>query len=80
MKCCVLLWMLVGVSAVAVAQGTAVTFQIKGVLLDSLTHEGEPYATIRVAKKEKPQQAVNGEKEKRMVCVLMCVNPVEEKL
>ena len=28
----------------------------------------------------KPQQAVNGEKEKRMVCVLMCVNPVEEKL
>ena len=27
-----------------------------------------------------PQQAVNGEKEKRMVCVLMCVNPVEEKL
>lgn len=58
MKCCVLLWMLVGASAVAVAQGTAATFQIKGVLLDSLTHEGEPYATIRVAKKEKPQQAV----------------------
>lgn len=58
MKCCVLLWMLVGVSAVAVAQGTAATFQIKGVLLDSLTHEGEPYTTIRVAKKEKPQQAV----------------------
>ena len=58
MKCCVLLWMLVGVSVVAVAQGTAATFQIKGVLLDSLTHEGEPYATIRVAKKEKPQQAV----------------------
>lgn len=31
-------------------------FQIKGVLLDSLTHEGEPYATIKIVKKEAPDK------------------------
>ncbi len=34
------------------------TFQVKGVVLDSLTKEGEPYATIKVAKKEKPDITV----------------------
>ena len=53
-KWTVLLWMLL-VSGLAVAQNTATTsFQIKGVLLDSLTQEGEPYATIRIVKKQAP--------------------------
>ncbi len=33
-------------------------FQIKGVLLDSLTQEGEPYATIKIVKKEAPAKAL----------------------
>ena len=32
-------------------------FTIKGVLLDSLTQEGEPYATIRITKKNAPRQS-----------------------
>lgn len=34
------------------------SFTIKGVLLDSLTQEGEPYATIRITKKGVPDKAV----------------------
>lgn len=30
----------------------APSYTLKGVLLDSLTQEGEPYATIKIAKKE----------------------------
>lgn len=46
-------------SAGATAQNTTnSSFQIKGVLLDSLTQEGEPYATIKIVKKEAPAQAV----------------------
>ncbi len=37
---------------------TASSFIIKGVLLDSLTREGEPYATIRITRKETPAEAV----------------------
>lgn len=33
-------------------------FQLKGILLDSLTQEGEPYATIRVARKSAPNKPV----------------------
>ena len=40
------------------AQNAAPTFQIKGVLLDSLTQEGEPYATIKIVKKEAPANAL----------------------
>lgn len=41
------------------AQKTAApSFTVKGVLLDSLTQEGEPYATIRIAKKNAPEKAV----------------------
>lgn len=40
-KCSLLLIMLV-VSSLVAAQNAAPTFQIKGVLLDSLTQEGEP--------------------------------------
>ena len=34
------------------------SFQIKGILLDSLTKEGEPYATIKIVKKEAPEHAL----------------------
>ena len=38
----------------ATAQNAAnSSFQIKGILLDSLTKEGEPYATIKIVKKER---------------------------
>ena len=35
-------------------QAVSSSYSIKGVLLDSLTQEGEPYATIRIVKKEAP--------------------------
>ena len=44
-KWTVLLYLLM-ISGLALAQNTANTsFQVKGILLDSLTQEGEPYAT-----------------------------------
>lgn len=36
----------------------APSYTIKGVLLDSLTQEGEPYATIRITKKNAPEKAL----------------------
>ena len=33
-------------------------FPVKGILLDSLTQEGEPYATIKIVKKEAPAKAL----------------------
>lgn len=33
-------------------------FQVKGVLVDSLTHEGEPYATIRISTVKEPNKPV----------------------
>ena len=36
----------------------APSYTLKGVLLDSLTQEGEPYATIKIAKKNAPQKAL----------------------
>lgn len=57
-KWILLLGMLI-LSGLAVAQNTAnSTFQVKGVLLDSLTQESEPYATIKIAKKHAPARAV----------------------
>lgn len=56
-KCSLLLIMLV-VSSLVAAQNAAPTFQIKGVLLDSLTQEGEPYVTIKIVKKEAPANAL----------------------
>ena len=40
------------------AQNSASFYTIKGVLLDSLTQDGEPYATIKIAKKSTPDKAV----------------------
>lgn len=37
---------------------TAPSYTVKGVLIDSLTQEGEPYATIKIAKKNAPDKAV----------------------
>lgn len=37
---------------------TAIPYTVKGVLLDSLTQEGEPYATIRIVDKKMPAKAV----------------------
>lgn len=56
-KCSLLLIMLV-VSSLVAAQNAAPLFQVKGVLLDSLTQEGEPYATIKIVKKEAPAKAL----------------------
>ena len=36
----------------------APSYTLEGVLLDSLTQEGEPYATIKIAKKNAPQKAL----------------------
>ncbi len=33
-------------------------FRLRGILLDSLTKEGEPYATIKIVKKEAPEHAL----------------------
>lgn len=47
------------IPVLAAAQNTANTsFQVKGILLDSLTLEGEPYATIKIVKKEAPAKAL----------------------
>ena len=46
-------------SAMLYGQGTTpVTQTVKGVLVDSLTMEAEPYATIKIVRKERPAQAV----------------------
>jgi len=37
-------------------KSVAPSYTIKGVLLDSLTQEGEPYATIRITKKNAPEK------------------------
>lgn len=37
---------------------TSSSYTVKGVLLDSLSQEGEPYATIKIVKKEAPDKAV----------------------
>lgn len=55
----ILLLMLIMASCMLHAQSTPpVTYTVKGVLLDSLTMEGEPYATIRIVKKEAPAKPV----------------------
>lgn len=55
---CPLLLILLVVSSWVAAQNAAPQFQVKGVLLDSLTQEGEPYATIKIVKKEAPAKAL----------------------
>ena len=40
-------------------KSTAPSYTVKGVLIDSLTQEGEPYATINIEKKNAQEKAVN---------------------
>lgn len=42
----------------AMGQDTNYAFTVKGIVTDSVSNEGEPYATISIAKKEKPGKAV----------------------
>ena len=53
-----LLFMFATFAAGWAQKAVAPSFTIKGVLLDSLTQEGEPYATIRITKKGVPDKAV----------------------
>ena len=53
-----LLFMFATFAAGGGQKDVAPSFTIKGVLLDSLTQEGEPYATIRITKKGVPDKAV----------------------
>lgn len=56
-------------------KSVAPSYTIKGVLLDSLTQEGEPYATIRITKKNAPEKALkmavtgaNGKFQEKLNC------------
>ena len=53
-----LLFMFATFAAGWAQKAVAPSFTIKGVLLDSLSQEGEPYATIRITKKGVPDKAV----------------------
>ncbi len=53
----ILLWLCLLACGTAMAQ-TGGSFRVKGVVLDSLTQEGEPYATVKIAKKNQPEKAV----------------------
>ena len=45
------------------AQNSATpSYTVKGVLLDSLTQDGEPYATIKITKKGAPDKAVGNQR------------------
>ncbi|MDR0988502.1 MAG: TonB-dependent receptor family protein [Prevotellaceae bacterium] len=53
-----LLTLLLMTSAAAIAQTTGSSFQIRGQVLDSLSREGEPYATIKITKRQNPTKPV----------------------
>lgn len=53
-----ILMMVFIISSTITAQTNAVSFRLKGELLDSLTKDGEAYATVTVAKKEAPAEPV----------------------
>ena len=55
---CLWLLCLATTTTVYAQQVTSSSYSIKGMLLDSLTQEGEPYATIRIVKKEMPSKAL----------------------
>lgn len=52
-----LLTLLAGAGFLSAQQTDKTFFQIKGVLQDSLTHQGEPYATIKITRKATPAKA-----------------------
>ena len=53
-----LLLLVAGIPLSANAQKSQSSYSVKGVLVDSLTHDGEPYATIRIALSEEPTKPV----------------------
>lgn len=54
-----LLMMLLIASCAGYAQNTTpLSFSVKGILVDSISLEGEPYATIRIVEKKSPEKAV----------------------
>lgn len=58
-KLLLLLFFMCTLSLSGWAQNSATpSFTVKGVLLDSLTQEGEPYATIKITKKNAPDQTL----------------------
>lgn len=57
-KLSMLLMTLIMSCAIYAQTAPDVTYTVKGVLLDSLTSEAEPYATIKVVRKEAPEKAV----------------------
>lgn len=56
-KILVMLWMLTAALS-ATAQGGGGTFTLKGTVADSLTKEGEPYATVRITQKSDTAKAL----------------------
>lgn len=56
----ILLAMLMAVMALqyGMCQTAGSSFTIKGLVVDSLTKEGEPYATVRLTRQEKPGEAI----------------------
>ena len=59
MKGKLLLLMLLIASCASYAQNTTTSsYIVKGILVDSLTLEGEPYATIKIVEKKAPDKAV----------------------
>lgn len=58
LKLVTLLILLTCTQLLTAQQKESTSFQIQGILLDSITRQGEPYATIKVARKESPQKAV----------------------
>lgn len=49
---------LIAAMPAAMGQDANYAFTVKGMVTDSVSNEGEPYATISIAKKEKPGKAV----------------------
>ena len=54
-----LLLMIASIPVSTYAQKSQSPYSVKGVLVDSLTHEGEPYATIRIFLSENPDKPVH---------------------
>ena len=53
-----LIFLLVSIPVGMHAQKSQSSYSVKGVLVDSLSNEGEPYATIRISLSESPTKPV----------------------
>lgn len=50
------LFLIASATLVLAQQSAPITYTVKGILVDSLTMEPEPYATIRIVNKASPQK------------------------